>query len=137
MAIPSSPNAARAASTLVDVGDYTKIPNRLFGSGMAAKLKPTASLFYVALCDHANRNGSNTFKVSDKVLASDTLLAPRTFCNARKRLEEFGLVSLTRQPGERYTYSILKPSLHWVSSSKRPRPKQRPRALHGLKDEVP
>ena len=65
----------------VDVGPYTvKIPNRFFGSGMAARLGCSASLVYLALWDHANRN-SNTFKASDRALASDTGLGTRTICN--------------------------------------------------------
>ena len=124
-------------SMLVDVGPYTKIPNRFFGSGMAARVKPSASLIYVVLCDHANRNGSNTFKVSDKVLASDTGLAPRTICNARKRLMEYELISCFRPEGQSYTYTIPKPSLVWTSFTERPRPKQKPRANHASREALP
>src|SRR5271169_6134004 len=81
----------------VDIGPYTRIPNRFFGSGMAARLGPSAGYIYLALCEHANRNSNRTFKASDKALASETAIAPRTICNARKRLIEYGLVSCKRE----------------------------------------
>ena len=84
----------------VDIGPYTQIPNRFFGSGMAARLGPSAGFIYLALCDHANRNGSVSFKVSDKALASDTTIAPRTICTARKKLIEYGLISCKREKGQ-------------------------------------
>lgn len=121
----------------VDVGPFTKIPNRFFGSGMAARVGPTASLFYLVLCDYANRNSNNTFKASDKVLAADTGLAPRTFCNVRKCLCEHKLISYLRPPGQSYTYTVLKPSLDWVSHTGRPRPKSKPRALHARRSGIP
>lgn len=104
---------------------------------MAARVGPSASLFYVVLCDYANRNGSNTFKASDKVLAADTGLAPRTFCDIRKSLDECRLISFFRPPGQSYTYTILKPSLDWVSHTERLRRKRKPRALHALQADRP
>jgi hypothetical protein len=116
----------------VDVGPYTKIPNRFFGSGTAAKLGCSASLVYLALLDHANRNSSNTFKASDRALASDTGLATRTICDTRKRLCEHGLISTSRLEGQSYTYTICKPPLVWVPIAQRLRAKRKPRALHAL-----
>ncbi len=97
---------------------------------MAAKLGPSATLLYVALCDHANRGSSNTFKASDKALASDTGIATRTICNARKRLSEHGLITFYRPEGQSYTYTLCKPSLQWVSLAERVRVKRKPRAFH-------
>jgi hypothetical protein len=113
----------------VDVGPYTKIPNRFFGSGTAAKLGSSASLVYLALCEHANRDSNNTFKASDRALASETGLGTRTICDARKRLCERGLVSISRSEGQSYVYTISKPSLEWVPLTQRLRTKRKPRAL--------
>src|SRR3954451_10691025 len=74
------------APAKVDIGDYFKMPNRLFGSGQAAELGASTFLVYAAICDHANRNGALTFKVSDKALLGDTGLAKRTILGARKKL---------------------------------------------------
>jgi hypothetical protein len=114
----------------VDVGPYTQIPNRFFGSGMAARLGPSAGYIYIALCEHANRNSSVTFKASDKALASETTIAPRTICNARKKLIECGLISCEREKGKSHTYRLLKLSWEWKPLKERPRTKLRPRALH-------
>lgn len=114
----------------VDVGPFTMIPNRFFGSGTAAKLGCSASLFYVALCDHANRHSSNTFKASDKALSSDTGMGIRTICIARKRLCEYGLITTSRPEGQSYTYTICKPGFEWVRLEQRLRAKQKPRALY-------
>ena len=114
----------------VDIGPYTKIPNKFFGSGMAAHLRPSAGYFYLALCEHANRNSSNTFKASDKALASDTGLGTRTICDARKKLIEYGLISCKREKGQSHGYTLLKFSLEWKPLKERHRRKLKPRALH-------
>ena len=84
-------------------------PNRFFGSGMAARLGPSAAFIYLALCDQANRNSNVSFKASEKALASETTIAPRTICNARKKLIEFGLISCKREKGRSHVYTLLKP----------------------------
>lgn len=114
----------------VDIGPYTQIPNKLFGSGTAAILGPSATLLWVALCEHANRNSENTFSVSDKSLASDTTLSPRTICDARKVLRERGFLKAERQKGTSYSYTLLPCKLGWVPVKERLREKRKPRALH-------
>jgi|GEM_PF-2231711 len=116
----------------VEIGPFTKIPNKLFASGMARVLKPSATALYAALCENANRNGrGNTFKASDKALASETALSPRTICDARKKLIEKELIAVTREKGQSYFYTLTVQKLGWVPLAKRPRAKLRPRAYHG------
>ncbi len=129
----SGPRPANRVRSSVDIGPFTKIPNRLFGSGMARTLKPSATVLYVALCEHANRDGNNTFRASDKALASDTNLSPRTICDARKRLIENEAITCTREEGQSYVYTLLVPSWNWLPVAKRPRSKLKPRAYHALK----
>lgn len=117
----------------VDIGPYTKIPNKSFGSGTGAKLGRSSALLFLALCEHANRNGSMSFKASDAALASDTGLAPRTICDARKRLLEYGLISCRRQDGHSYTYTLKKYNFDWQPVRERRRPKCNPRALHAAR----
>ena len=111
----------------VDIGPYSKIPNRFFGSGKAAALGPSASFTYVALCEHANRAGRNRFRASDRALAADTGLSTRTICEARKRLIENQLVLCAREEGQSYTYTLERPELRWVPIKQRPRRKKNPR----------
>ena len=114
----------------VDCGQFTKIPNKLFGSGTARELKPAATLLYLALWENANRHGKAEFKASDKALASETTLSSRTICDARKRLIETGLISCIREPGQSFTYTLPKPEMNWVPLKDRPRKKMLPRAYH-------
>ena len=114
----------------VEIGPYSKMPRMFFGSGKASSLGASAALVLLALCEHANRNNSNTFKVSDRALASDTGLGTRTICDSRKRLEEFALLACSRQEGQSYSYSLPVFSFNWVRLEERPRKKRKPRARH-------
>ena len=118
----------------VDIGPYARFPNRLFGSGMGARLGPSAGYIYFALLDHANRNGELRFSASDKALAGDTRVAPRTICNARKKLIEYGLISCEREKGRSHVYTLLKPSWDWKPLKERHRRTLKPRALHASQD---
>lgn len=113
----------------VDIGPFTKVPNRYFGSGIGQTIGPSASVLYFALCEHGNRNSANTFKASDRALASETNLSPRTIRNARIRLREYGLISFSRDPGESYTYELLRQEMNWVPLVNRPRQSKMPRAM--------
>ena len=113
----------------VDIGLWAKFPNKFFGSGMARKVGASASVLYFALCENANREPSNTFKASDKALASETDLSPRTIRDARIKLIENGLISCSREPGQSFIYTLLHQKLQWLKRSERPRQKLKPRAL--------
>jgi hypothetical protein len=123
-------NGHAAKASMVEIGPFTKIPNKFFGSGTVAMLGKSASLLYLALCEHANRNSDLTFKASDKALASDTGLATRTICEVRKMLIEKRLIICERAPGESFVYTLFPLSLTWIPVRDRPREKGQPRALH-------
>lgn len=126
---PSIPGPRESRRT-VDLGPFTKIPNKLFGSGKAAALGPSATLLYVALCEQANRAANTVFSISDRSLAADTGLAARTICDARKRLQEQKMLSVTRQNGRSYSYSLFKCDLLWIQRTERQRPTRKPRAKY-------
>lgn len=113
----------------VEIGNFSKMPNQFFGSGCAARLGTSPTVLFLALCEQANRNSANYFAVSDRALASDTGLGPRTICDARKRLIEEGLISCLREKGRSFTYTLSKYDLRWVGMKDRPRAKRKPRAL--------
>jgi len=115
----------------MEIGPFAKVPNRYFGSGLARKVGPSASLLYFALCEIANRDRahSNTFKKSDKFLAKESGLSPRTIRNVRIKLSENGLVECRREDGQSYTYTLLPQKLPWVPNAARPREKRKPRAM--------
>ena len=115
------------AGTTVEIGGFSKIPNRFFGGGMARELKPSAALIYLCLCEIANRNSSLSFKVSDRAISSETTFASGTICDARKRLIEKGLIACTRAEGQRHSYTLADPKLEWVPLLDRLRVKLKPR----------
>jgi len=122
----------------LNIGPWARFPNKFFGSGMARKVGASASVLYFALCENANRDRqpSNTFKASDKALASETDLSPRTIRNARNKLIDNGLISCSRKPGESFTYTLLRQDLKWLKRSKRPRQKRKPRAMAAVRAEL-
>jgi len=120
----------------VDIGAFTKIPNKFFSSGTASAIGASASLFYLALCENANRNSSTEFKASDRAISSETGLGTRTIIDARKRLLEKGLISCVREKGESYVYTLLKLELSWVRLKDRPRADCKPRAYYVIRTEA-
>jgi hypothetical protein len=115
----------------VDLGKFFQVPRNFFGSGVGAKLGPSTALVYVALCEAANRDwpkGSNTFTVSDRTLAADTGLSPRTIHDSRKRLMEARLVTCERKEGCSFTYTLQAQTLTAVPRKLRPRQEKQPRA---------
>jgi hypothetical protein len=130
MMLSGGNSGIKGKAVQVDIGPFSKIPNRFFSSGTASRLGTSASLLLLALFEHANRHSSTTFKASDKALASETTLAPRTISDARKRLMEHGHILFTREPGKSYSYSLLKQEMKWKPLKDRLRRKLRPRALH-------
>ncbi len=122
------PSHTRTGRRGVDLGLYTMIPSKFFGSGTALALGKSAALLFVALCEHANRVGQNTFHASDRALASDTGLSERTICDARTKLVEHGLVKIQRGMGQIHTYTIPKLAFVWVPIAERPRKRRQPRA---------
>jgi len=114
-----------------DIGQWARFPNRFFSSGLASRIGPSASLLYLALCENANRPQppSNTFKASDRALASETGLSTRTIRDVRITLMENGLIEYAREPGQSYTYTLLRQELKWLNLAERPRQKRKPRAM--------
>jgi replication initiation and membrane attachment protein DnaB len=114
----------------VDIGPFSMMPSKFFGSGTAASIGPSATVLYLALCEHANRHEKNSFTASDRALEADTGIASRTICDARKMLIATGLIRAERVEGRSYTYTLPKQSLQWKRVSDRPRHKRKPRALY-------
>lgn len=121
----------------VEIGLYSKMPSKFFGSGTAASLGVSPAFLFLALCEHANRNESNTFRASDNALASDTGLSPRTICDARKTLIERGMILCSRGEGQSFSYTIIAQSFRWVPLAERPRQKRKPRSIHASRVRIP
>jgi len=106
---------------------FFQMPNRLFPSGLAAKLGCSAGWLYTALCSMANQRNAGTFTVSDETLSSDTNLGRTTIANARKKLREFGLIEFSVVPGRSPVYTLKVLPLESVPVKERRRSKCKPR----------
>jgi len=136
----SSPHSGKSEGKRqdgVNVGRFTMIPRMFFGSGTAASLGPPATVLFLALCEHANRKGENTFKVSDNSLAADSSYSPRTICDARKLLQERGLITCSRADGASYVYTLQAYSFEFIRVENRRRKKKLPRANYGTRKGAP
>lgn len=119
----------------VNIGDFFKVPNKFFGSGLAAKLGSSTAIVYTALCECANRawpRSSDKFSISDRSLAADTGLSPRTIGKARRSLVAARLVTCERERGCSFTYTLLPQAFKPVSRQLRQRQKRRPRAHQSM-----
>lgn len=77
-------------------------------SGLWAKLKPGEVNLYVYLLAESERRCTRQLTVTDlEVKLVGT--ASRTLCNARKKLQECGLIQYERGLGNRYKYIICNP----------------------------
>lgn len=78
-------------------------------SGLWAKMKPGEKDLYVFLMEESERNCTRQLRVTDARVRATVGVAPRTLCNARKKLQERGLILYKRGEGNKYTYTICDP----------------------------
>jgi hypothetical protein len=77
-------------------------------SGLWAQLKPGEVNLYVYLLEQSERRCTRQLTVTD--LDVKTVgTASRTLCNARKKLQEYGLIKYKRGQGNKYEYTICDP----------------------------
>jgi len=78
-------------------------------SGLWAKMKPGEKDLYIYLMAESERCCTREMKRTDAQITVGVGVAGRTLCNARKRLQEFGLVRCQKGEGNKYVYSICNP----------------------------
>src|SRR5271165_5794700 len=78
-------------------------------SGLWAKMKPGEKDLYVYLMVESERCRTRLIKATDAAIQSLVGAAPRTLCNARKKLREYGLILYKAEQGNRYAYTICDP----------------------------
>jgi len=72
-------------------------------------MKPGEKDLYVFLMHESERYCTREITVTDATICEVIGTAPRTLCNARKRLQERGLIRHAAGRGNRYTYTICNP----------------------------
>ena len=95
----------------------TTMIDRFFGihqdvirSGIWKHMLPGEKDLYVFLMHQSERYCTRQMAVLDADISLNVGVAQRTLCNARKKLQERGLISYSRGSGGRFTYEICNPA---------------------------
>jgi hypothetical protein len=78
-------------------------------SGLWPKLKPGEVNLYIYLLEQSERFCTRQITATDAQIEKAVGTAPRTLCNARKKLQEHGLIHYERGQGNKYEYTICDP----------------------------
>jgi len=78
-------------------------------SGQWKEMRPGEKDLYVYLMEQSERRCTRQLRVRDADIEEVVGIAPRTLCNARKKLQERGLISCCRGEGGKYEYLICDP----------------------------
>jgi len=78
-------------------------------SGLWAKMKPGERSLYVYLMEQSEHYCTRKLKRTDAQVRAAVGTAERTICNARKRLQEYGLIQCTMAEGNKCVYTICDP----------------------------
>jgi len=78
-------------------------------TGLWARMRPGEQSLYVTLMHESERRSTRQFKLKDGDVGRIYGIAPRTLCNARKKLQELGLILYLSSSGNVYTYTICDP----------------------------
>ena len=84
----------------------------LLRSGLWARMKPGEKDLYLYLMEESERCCTRVITATDQQVTRLVGTASRTLCNARKRLQEYGLIQYQSGHGNKYTYTICNPTTH-------------------------
>ena len=99
---------------------YFGIPQDVMRSGLWAQMKGCERNLYVCLMHESERCSTREIQRTDAVMCNLAGMASRTFCYARKKLQERGLVVCRRGRGNIYVYTVCNPEtrLPWPGNPK-------------------
>jgi hypothetical protein len=81
----------------------------LLRSGLWRDMKPGEKDLYLYLMEESERRCTREITATDAQVRAAVGAASRTLCNARKRLQEYGLIHHKSGQGNKYTYVICNP----------------------------
>jgi hypothetical protein len=79
-------------------------------AGIWKQMRPGEKDLYVFLMHQSERNRTRQMVVLDADISLNVGVAQRTLCNARKKLQERGMISYSRGSGGKFTYEICNPA---------------------------
>ena len=85
------------------------VPQWLFRAGLWPQMKPTEHDLYICLLHESERCTTRELRRTDAQLSDLSGVSSRAFCNARKKLQERGLILYRRGGGNVYIYTICDP----------------------------
>jgi|SRR5438270_8865965 len=88
---------------------YFGIPQHVIRSGLWANMKPSQQSLYICLMHESERCSTRLLRRPDASLCELSGLSSRAFCDARKKLQEIGLIQCRRGAGNIYLYTICNP----------------------------
>ena len=88
---------------------YFGIPQHVIRSGLWARMKPSEWSLYVCLMHESERYSTREIQRTDVALCALAGVSSRAFCNARKKLQEYGLLICHRGRGNAYVYTVCDP----------------------------
>jgi len=91
------------------IGRFFGMPQELVRSGIWKQMRPGEKDLYTCLMHRSERYRNRRLTVSDEEVRGEVGAAARTLCNARKKLQERGLITYEREKGGRYTYELCDP----------------------------
>ena len=78
-------------------------------SGRWADVKPGKKDLYIYLMEESERCCTREMRRTDSQITDAIGATGRTLCNARKKLQEFGLLRCRKGEGNKYIYTICNP----------------------------
>jgi hypothetical protein len=93
----------------VMIPQFFGVPPQIMRDGLCKRLRPTEIKLYLALLHDSERYRTRELKRTDAKICELVGGSSRALCNARKRLQEFGLLKFDAGRGNVYQYVICNP----------------------------
>src|SRR5436309_1426532 len=97
-------------TTMVD--RFFGVSQHVIRCGLFSEMREGEIRLYVCLMYESERCTTRKLTLTDAQIREIVGAAGRTVCNARKRLQEFGLIKYESIPGKGYVYIICDPVTH-------------------------
>jgi hypothetical protein len=94
----------------VMIDRFFGLPQQIVKSGLWKKMLPGEKDLYIFLMEESERCCTRQMCCTDAQITKSVGVSKRTLCNARKKLQERGLISCARHQGNKYMYTICDPA---------------------------
>jgi|SRR5215831_21045740 len=112
--LPGSQSRRERRRNIFDAHFFT-VPIALFDMGIARGMKPSHFIRYVTLCRVANWSSSEEISIALRNLEELDGVAPRTARQAHGKLQEFGMIRITKT--KPFTYRLVTSPELWEQCS--------------------